>query len=289
MRANPANADMIDKAVGMIAGMADKPGVDACAATVRLVGSNEAQFASTLPDLQSQSALATSGSRPDTTATAKQARVPAQPASGAVVSQIDSFAFDSRPAMGIGGFITTEIYPIVLFRDGNVLTDVVGLSDPRGLATHRATTPKAWTRWRRGGAKIELLKDGAWEPLYFKNTYTRLPPDFRLDGLFRRLSGGGNVAVGGSQSVSVVNEYRFWPDGSVVRGGSAGAMAASGSTSVVARGVAPDARGHYRVDGLTIVMTYDDGSSERRILVADPKDPRGAIWLDGNSYVERRK
>ena len=36
-------------------------------------------------------------------------------------------------------------------------------------------------------------------------------------------------------------------------------------------------------------ISYADGSAEHRILIADPKDPKGAIWLDGQGYVQRRK
>jgi hypothetical protein len=36
-------------------------------------------------------------------------------------------------------------------------------------------------------------------------------------------------------------------------------------------------------------ITYDDGSVESRILIADPTDPKTAIWLDGVGYVRRSR
>ena len=48
--------------------------------------------------------------------------------------------------------------------------------------------------------------------------------------------------------------------------------------------VAPSQRGQYRIDGLTLFIDYDDGSAESRIIITDPGDQDGAIWLDGFGY-----
>lgn len=188
-------------------------------------------------------------------------------------------------AVGYGGFLTTDIYPVVLFRDGRALTDVTGLSD---VAASRRAHPEDWTQWRRSAGRIEFMKKGTWERIAFTKTYASLPPGFRLNGLFRRLSGTGNMGAGGSDSVTLVRDYRFWPDGSVVRGSAAGASASSGDSSVVTRSTAPDARGEYRIDGLTLSITYGSGSTEQRMIVADPDNPKTAIWLDGEGYVQRK-
>ena len=42
------------------------------------------------------------------------------------------------------------------------------------------------------------------------------------------------------------------------------------------------------MEGLSLVIDYDDGGQERRILVVDPADPGKALWLDGEGYVQRR-
>ncbi|MGH1394260.1 MAG: hypothetical protein ACRAVC_09505, partial [Trichormus sp.] len=108
-----------------------------------------------------------------------------------------------------------------------------------------------------------------------------------LTGLFRLLSGTGTIAVGGSQSVTAWRDYRFSPDGRVVRGQGAGGRAESGNSSVVTSNVAPNQRGRYRIQGLVLHITYDDGSEERRILITNPQDPKSAIWLDGIGYARR--
>lgn len=205
-----------------------------------------------------------------------------------LLESIEAFGFDSRPAVGVGGFITLDIYPIVLFKSGEVLTDVSGLAHPGGMEAHRRAHPGDWTRWRRQGGELQLAKEKGWEKPSFQSTYQRLPDDFRIDGFFRSLSGVGNVSIGGTDAVTAWREYRFWRDGRVVRGGGSGAQAAAGSASVVTSSVAPNQRGRYRVEGMRLLITYDDGSVEAYILIADPTDPKTGIWLDGNAFPRRR-
>jgi hypothetical protein len=35
------------------------------------------------------------------------------------------------------------------------------------------------------------------------------------------------------------------------------------------------------------LIAYDDGSTEQRVVITDPGDPKAAIWLDGTGYVRR--
>lgn len=42
------------------------------------------------------------------------------------------------------------------------------------------------------------------------------------------------------------------------------------------------------MDGLLLRIDFDDGSREQRVLITDPEKPSGTLWLDGESYVERR-
>jgi hypothetical protein len=285
----------------------------ACVGAVSVTKQAEAQFATATPDMlralrerggTSRTAGARNGTMPSMPPGA--ASVPGTPTVGtrggvatsapptersaraaAMLTRIESFGFDTRTEMGMGGFIGLKIYPVVLFRDGTALTDVAALGAPEGIDAHQRATPGDWTRWRRAGGEIQLLDDGKWDKLAFQRTYSAMPNGFRLNGRFRRTGGTGNIAIGGSESVIVTNEYTFTPDGRVLRGGSAGATAAGGNVAVTTQSVAPDRRGQYSIDGLTLRIRYDDGTEERRILVTDPTDPKSAIWLDGDSYVRR--
>jgi hypothetical protein len=209
----------------------------------------------------------------------------AAPAStSALAARIDCFGFDSRTGMGVGGFLTTEVVPVVLFKDGTALTDIGDLRDPGGLEAARRTNPRHWAHWRRQGNTVQLESNGKWRNLGFRATYSTLPAGFKLRGYFSRLTGTGNVAVGGASSIAVSREYSFTADGRVVRGGFASASTREGNASVVTTSAPPGSRGRYTIEGVTLRIRYDDGSQEQRIIVTDPNDPT-VIWLDGEGYT----
>lgn len=285
----PTQKQQLDQALLLITQQIAKqqPNINNCVAAVTMSQLPDAQFAKISPEI-----ISTVNNPPKTPKKTGQSpsQKPANVASGtnaATLAQIDSFGFDHRASIGVGGFVGLNVYPIVLFRNGEALTDVEGLSFPGGLAAHKRAKSNDWTRWRNQGGKLQIADKDGWKPLGFQTRYPKLPNNFKLNGLFRSLSGTGNVAIGGNDAIAVWRDYRFWPDGRVVRGQGVSGRAESGGSSVVTSRVAPNQRGSYRVEGLTLYINYDDGSSERRILITDPKDPTSTIWLDGVSYVRR--
>ncbi len=288
IRSNSKQDGYLKQAVTIMENMLDKNGANSCQAAMKLIATPEAQFATLIPALVSSTPKAAKKAPSHNIAGAQPTKSSSAGQSG-LAQNIDSFGFDTRMIMGVGGFLTTDIYPVVLFRDGTALKDIAALSRGAAISEHKRNNPDKWTQWRRSGSKIEMQTRKGWEALPFPKTYASLPAGFRLDGLFRRLSGTGNVAVGGDQSATLVSDYRFWNDGTVVRGGSAGAAASSGSRSTIVTSTQPNMRGQYRIEGLTLSITYGDGSTESRILVADPANPKTAIWMDGAGYVRRQR
>lgn len=260
-------------------------GANPCMAAVSVTRLAESQFAGNLPQL-----LTDIPARPAAPAQ-PAARKPAQGVGrGAeLAAKIEGFGFDTCTRMGYGGMVMVSACPVVLFRDGEALTDVEALGDPRGLAAHQVAKPKYWTRWRRSGGNVQLDKEDGWKDLGFTAVYSTLPKNFTLDGRFRSMGGSGTVAIGGSQAVAAWTDYVFFPDGRVERGGGAAASSSDSGVSVTTGSNATGRTGRYRLDGLMLVMDFDDGSSERRIIIADPKDGgRGTMWLDGEGYIYRK-
>jgi hypothetical protein len=201
----------------------------------------------------------------------------------AIANQIEGFAFDTRAGIGMGGMVSLVIYPVVLFKDGRVLTDVEGLGFAGGIDAHRRSNPGDWSQWRRAGGRVQTMEDGAWANLPFTAVYQRVPAGFALDGRYQRTGGVGNIAMGGADAVTTWETYDFFPGGRVIKGGGAGAQATGGDFTTVSRSVSPDRRGRYAIDGLTLVLTYDDGSTESAIFVTDPQDPK-VVWLNGRDF-----
>ncbi len=284
---HPTQKQQLDQALSIITKQitSQNANINPCSVALSVSRMPDAQFAKVSPQLLSPVSKPPKTPKKTEQPAAKKPEPATSSSDNELVKQIDSFGFNSRTVMGIGGFLTTDIYPVVLFRNGDALTNVEGLSFSGGIAAHKRAKPDEWTRWRSQGGKIELANKDGWKALPFSKTYPKLPDNFKLNGLFRSLSGTGNIALGGSQSVVAWQQYSFSPDGRVVRGQGAGASNESFATN----SVAPNERGRYRIAGLMLYINYDDGSSERRILITDPKDPKSVIWLDGVSYVRRKK
>jgi hypothetical protein len=292
----PMQKQQLDKAVATLAEQVERRGATPCQAAVAIIKTPEAQLARTSPQMLAQTPAAATSSQaapPETpVASAPAATAPAASnrQQAEVVKQIEGFGFDTGMTMGVGGFLALNTTPVVLFRNGDVLKDVEGLAFDGGVEAHRRAKPGAWTRWRREGGELQLQRKEGWKAMHYQTVYSKLPDDLKLNGLFRSLRGSGTLAVGGTQSAAGWTDYRFSSDGTVVRGGGGGSSGETGDVSVVAKSVATNRRGRYRIeDGLLLHISYEDGSSERRILVADPKNPNGAIWLDGMGYVQRKK
>ena len=256
-------------------------GVNPCLAAVSLTRTADAQFANKLPRLPANStplpAAKPAATPPSTRSAADMTRV---------AEDIEGFAFDSCTRIGYGGMVMFTPCPVVLFRDGSALTDVKELGHPQGIAADRAAQPKHWTQWRRAGERIQLMKEDGWKNITYTAVYSTLPKNFRLDGRFSTTSGGGNTALGGGQAVIAWSDYRFRPDGSVQRDGGAGASSMDSGVAVTTSSRAAGKSGRYHIEGLTLVIEYDDGSSERRVIIADPRDGgKGTMWLDGKGYV----
>ena len=108
---------------------------------------------------------------------------------------------------------------------------------------------------------------------------------FKLRGYFSRLSGTGNVAVGGNAVRCRVARVRVHGGRA---GGARGQLQARRRARETRQLSPPVSRrtvaGSYTIEGVTLRIRYDDGSQEQRIIVTDPSDPT-VIWLDGEGYT----
>jgi hypothetical protein len=295
LRKDPASARSIDQATSSTIAQIEGARLPPCPALGAVLDLPDAQLSKRHGALLAALA-ATDQPAPAGRATADRGPPPVPPPttqtrpgsdpSIALAADIEGFAFDWNTQMGFGGGMTVNTFPVVLFRNGEALTDVEGLAAPGGAAAHKRANPEDWTKWRREGGKLQTLKDGKWDDLGYQVVYSKLPEGFRLNGRFQRTSGTGNIYLGGGDAVAVYSTYEFTPDGKVTRGGGASATSETSQSRTVATSIADNQRGTYSIQGVTLTLRYADGTSEAMILVTDPKEPK-TIWLDGYGYVKR--
>jgi hypothetical protein len=267
--------------------------INACNFYRAALGSPESQFASATPELLARLKRTAAGPNVAMVETSKVAagkdpsptqRDPGKPSSAsASLAQIDSIGFDFRAIAGYGG-VAMDTFPVVLFRNGDLLMDVTALADSGGLEAHKKSRPDKWQKWRRSGGKLQRSGSEGWRDLAFQVSYPKLPDDFRLNGKFSSISGIGTAG----ESVIAWRGYQFSANGKVEREAGVGSESKVANSTTVSRTVSPNRKGNYRVEGLMLHIAYEDGSNESYVLVTDPKDPR-AIWLDGVGYRQTRK
>jgi hypothetical protein len=181
--------------------------------------------------------------------------------------------------------MVTVIYkPVVLFTSGDILLDVKSLAEPGGIAADKAANPEHWSTWRKSGGKYEYVGgSGTWRPILNNQVWTQPPSAAGLQGRFVAAGGTGNVAMGGTSAVFTQTTFRFLPGGRLVREGLASSTSeASGASTVT--GSKGERAGRYTIDGLTLTIAYDDGSSDSAILMTHPKD-KDIIWINGIAYT----
>jgi hypothetical protein len=200
---------------------------------------------------------------------------------------IQTVGFYTKTGMGYGGMLTFNPEPVVLFRNGDALRDAEGLNFGGGLAAHKSANPDDWTKWRRSGAAIEIMKSDGWKKITYTKTMDRLPKGFALQGNYRSTSGTGSLATGGGDAVVAWSNMSFDTQGGFSTGRGAGASSSSSAGSVVTSGQAPNEYGRYAINGYTLMLSYADGRTERRMIVTDPADTK-VIWLDGTGYTRRK-
>lgn len=236
-------------------------------------------------------------------ASAKQPDAPPAPtkkpdgamSSGAVAlaSNIQAVGFANRMQFGVGGYMYMNPEPVVLFKDGTALEDIEALDKltPQTLDDHKRAHPKDWTRWRKAGAGIEIeeckkakpaCSNGKeWSALAYKTAYGPLAKGARIEGRYKTISGGGNVAFGGDVMVASMREMAFAKDGSFATSKNVGATSSSFTTA----NQSGTTTGRYEIDGFIITLRFANGETVQRTIVAEGAGKPDAIWLDGSAYT----
>lgn len=201
------------------------------------------------------------------------------------LDRIETVIMDSKMRMGVGGALYQETNPILLLDDGWAATTMKALVYPGGFDKHRQDHPSSWKEWRSSWGDFELLKGEEWQETAFDTEYEPLPEDTVLHNTYERLTGAGNVAVGGGDSVIIINGFQFFDNGRFIKGKHVSATAENGLGSVVVGSTSPDERGSYEIKDYVLTLNYDNGHKEMRGIVFDPDDTE-VIWLNGYSYIE---
>ncbi|MCX8477876.1 MAG: hypothetical protein MT490_18975 [Sphingomonas sp.] len=220
----------------------------------------------------------------------------APPAHGGNWARVADVYFRSVGGFGVGGMVTLNFEPIVLFKDGSYYEiDDAALEDV-DLAAERARRPDDWGRWSRQGDRFVLTdskgraNDYALQQGRFFKAYPAAGAA-ALSGSYETVGGGGNTAFGGEVMIATNNRYNFLAGGVFTTARSTGATNSGAMTGVASSVAAKRAgQGRFAVDRHTITFTHPDGRSERRFFAfgsrkTPPQIDRGMLFIGDTVYT----
>jgi hypothetical protein len=196
-------------------------------------------------------------------------------------SDIDSIRFDM--------FDVTSIRPLILLKNKIVCDCAEFNFDELDLAAVARKTPNDIGQWRVDGSgkiQIKWTKSKDWSGLSFPNSKGKpLGDNWKGSGTYKRTSSSGYGMAGGDNSAStfVSTMLTFSPDGRFSEGNTVSSTVESGGSRTFAGGQTAAKSGRYKVEGWTLVLTYDNGKIEKSTAIID-NEP-STIWLAGKGYV----
>jgi hypothetical protein len=212
-------------------------------------------------------------------------------------SKVEGVYFRSYTSFGVGGMVTQEFEPVVLFNDGSYYEVEGPALEDVDLAASRRAKPRAWGRWAKAPGGYALTNDRgktSTEKLQGGSFFKAFPAETsggKLSATYSRVSGGGNSAMGGDITIGGRTDISFNPDGSFGRRSGGGAIG-SGNQSGVGLGVSSrsGSQGRYTIQRHTITIAGPDGRPQRQFFAFGSKGtPAQAatnmLFLGDRAYV----
>lgn len=196
---------------------------------------------------------------------------------------LEAVALVQTTGMGVGGQITVQHRGILLFVDGTASRALEGAPVAPAPADVDNGDPRDHGRWRVDDGVLGVVWGDGESRQY--RTWWRArpaPAGFRMEGNFRAIGGGGNIALGGDVMITAWSTLEFASDGTFRAGSGAGA-----TTPGIATGGRRDSAGRYEIDGHTITMIGADGERTVATFFLFP-DSDDALGIGRRVYSRRR-
>lgn len=216
-------------------------------------------------------------------------------------SGVDSVWFRMVGGFGVGGMAVLDYEPMILFRDGTYMEAGDEALEDLDLAQSKRTSPARWGRWTKQGAayaftnargQVTERRPGSGS---FFPSFPAEAVGGKLAATYRRISGGGNSALGGDMTMVTQRTLAFAADGRLSDGSTFGAASGGAGTGVAVTqsNRQPPRQATYRIVRHTLTVTAPDGTTTRRFFAVGAKgtpprpDPE-MIFVGGNPYIVRK-
>ncbi|WP_234734471.1 hypothetical protein [Tellurirhabdus bombi] len=210
------------------------------------------------------------------------------PGKGLTHAQIQGVYMHSEMRYGVGGFMYQEYEPYVLLKDGTLYKNITVSPYDLDVPASRKVEANKWGTWQKNGSKMNIRwsdgKTDSWDKWHLGQPARR---NETITGSFKTISGGGDIAMGGSTMIVSSKNITFSPDGKFTYESMGGGSSSSSGVGVSAYSN-QDKAGNYQLDGYTLTLKFNNGLEERRFFYFYP-DSRRHFGIGSSVYVPQKK
>ncbi|MFL5745413.1 MAG: hypothetical protein ACJ751_12155 [Niastella sp.] len=209
---------------------------------------------------------------------------------GLKATEIKGIVLNLEYSYGVGGAVTSEYTPYLLLNDGSLYNNPVVSPYEFDIALSKQRDPKRWGTWRISGSTIVVTWPGRnkterWE----KNWFWARPAagNEKIEGAFSSMAGAGNSTMGGNVVTVSSKDILF---NNVGRFALTGVAVGTNYTdySIPASAYSKkDEAGAYTLNGYSIELRFNNGSTMRRAFYFYPKD-KAHLGIGNHAYVQKR-
>lgn len=195
-----------------------------------------------------------------------------------VPNDVEAVMVETIYTADAAGDPTTNVRPVILFRDGAACRDINYFAAGLSADAHRTKYPNRWTEWKLINDKVALRSgQDKWTTLNFQRRYAPLARGTKLNGVwkhFEAASAGFYDAVIAAQLA-----FRFTSGGRFAQ-----SPTLNGLSDTAAAGSAPaDQSGTYEFEGYKATFRYDSGKQVVSTIVYSAEDAP-LVFLGGRDY-----
>jgi len=213
-----------------------------------------------------------------------------RPLKGLKATEIKGIVINLEYSYGVGGAVVSEYTPYLLLNDGSLYSNPVVSPYEFDVALSKQKEPQKWGTWKLNSGAITVNwparnKSERWE----KNWFWARPAagNEKMEGAFTSNAGAGNAAMGGNVMTVSSKNILFNSVGRF-------ALTSVGvGTNYTDYGIATsayskkDEAGAYALNGYSIELRFNNGTTMRRAFYFYPKD-KAHFGIGNHVYMQKR-
>ncbi|OQP46653.1 hypothetical protein [Niastella populi] len=212
------------------------------------------------------------------------------PVKGLKPTEIKGIIINLEHSYGAGGSVVSEYMPYLLLNDGSIYSNPVVSPYEFNVGLSKQREPKKWGTWKISGGTITVNwpgrnKSEKWE----KNWFWARPAagNEKIEGAFTSMIGAGNSAIGGNVVTVSSKNILFNTLGRFALTGVGVGTNYTDYSIATSAYSKKDEAGSYKLNGYSIELRFNNGTTMRRAFYFYPKD-KAHFGIGNHVYVQKR-